>query len=262
MNHRKFTAILSAAVLCTVIPLTGCAKAEKEFQILYEDVAEICLYKRPDIAQVVQIPLIVNQQVDEFIISEIGGEHIDPDHIGINFGFISENDSRYTYLISLSFQWNDYVESDADVIIESLDLMIGDKTYEYNFGKAVILNEICQNNCDAVLFGSLGTGFSQLDFFKFDLDFQDDVTLLSIDNTIDLPLKNAFEYLKEYDKGTHTEFMLDTDASNFNKLYYAFDFSVRYQYNNEEQKFYFVPMPVQSSIEGRLPDFLEANPLS
>ena len=60
MNHRKFTAVLSAAVLCTVIPLTGCAKAEKEFQILYEDVAEICLYYN--------VPL-VKTQMKEIIVT-------------------------------------------------------------------------------------------------------------------------------------------------------------------------------------------------
>ena len=39
--------------------------------------------------------------------------------------------------------------------------------------------------------------FCKLDFLQFDLDFQDDVTLLSIDNTIDLPLANEYEKSKE-----------------------------------------------------------------
>lgn len=38
--------------------------------------------------------------------------------------------------------------------------------------------------------------FCKLDFLQFDLDFQDDVTLLSIDNTIDLPLANEYEKSK------------------------------------------------------------------
>ena len=262
MHPMKLTAVLSSVVLCACLPLTGCAVIGKGFQILYEDVAEICVYKRPDVAQVIQIPLIVNHQVDDFMISKISGEHIDSDHIGVNCGLLSENDDCYTYLISLSFQWSQYAESDADVTVESLELMIGEKAYEYDFGKAVILNESCQNSCDAVEYGSLGTGFSQLGFLGFSLDFEDDVTLLSIDNTIDLPLTNASEYLTEYSKGTRKEFNLEADASDYNKLYYAFDLSVRYQYNGEEQKFYFSVMPVQTSIEGRLPEFLEANPRS
>ena len=220
MNLMKFAAVLSAAVLCTSLPLTGCA--EQEPQILYEDVAEICFYKRPNIEQAVQIPLIVNQQIDDLIVS---------------------------------------AETDANVVIDALDLLIGGKTYEYDFGRAVILNEICQNSCDALSFGGLGTGYSRLNFLEIDLEFQEDVTLLSIDNTIALPLTNVSEFLKDYTKGTREEILLTADDSNFKKLYYAFDFSVRYRYNNEKQKLYFVAMPVQSDIIGRLPDFLKTNPL-
>ncbi len=259
MNLMKFAAVLSAAVLCTSLPLTGCA--EQEPQILYEDVAEICFYKRPNIEQAVQIPLIVNQQIDDLIVSELRGEQIDSEHIDISCGLISEEEDCYVYIISLSFLWDDYAETDANVVIDALDLLIGGKTYEYDFGRAVILNEICQNSCDALSFGGLGTGYSRLNFLEIDLEFQEDVTLLSIDNTIALPLTNVSEFLKDYTKGTREEILLTADDSNFKKLYYAFDFSVRYRYNNEKQKLYFVAMPVQSDIIGRLPDFLKTNPL-
>lgn len=263
MSIKKRILFSAFVSLFASMTLCGCSlknKSEKNeaLSILYEDVTEGCLYKRAEINQVIQIPIIVNHEIDNITISDIIGENIDMDSIAFSGGITSQEDSAYVYILSLVFDWKNYKYKTENVILDRISFIADGNKFDYDLGTIEIINQDIYNKNDAIEYGSLGTGYSDLSFIDFSLDINKNVEITSIDTTINLPISNKSDYIKKYNAGSRQEFQLTADDSNYDKLYYLFDISVNYLLDNEEYVYYFSTMPVQTSIEGRLQQYIDS----
>lgn len=103
-------------------------------KILYEDVADISLFMRDSTSQVAQIPLILNKQIEQLTVMCCEGENVNPDAIQYTCALDSSYKNCYCYIITLDIDPSRIAQSDNDVVVDNLQIVMEDEQIDYHFG--------------------------------------------------------------------------------------------------------------------------------
>lgn len=262
LNHAlKISTLLFASTLL-VPTLFGCSSsknsnaADNKIKILYEDVAEVSIFKR-DQEQLIQIPLILNTKTDDIKIENYEGENFNKDAIKFKSVLDSSVGEKYCYILTLTFNAKELLQDNENALINALDLKIENKPFKYNFGTAEVINKEISNEDNDLQYTGLGTGYLDLSVVNCAFSANKAVDIKSLNTTNNLLFKNSNEYTGKMNEGSSRECLLQVESPETkNKLYYCFDIFVDYEKDGKNKTFYFTSMNVQTSIKNRLSVFL------
>ena len=225
-------------------------------KILYEDVADISLFMRDSTSQVAQIPLLLNKQIEQLTVMRCEGENVNQDAIKYTCALDSSYKNCYCYIITLDIDPSRITQSDGDVVINNLQIVLEDEQVDYHFGQLELLNTVALNTDDSIEYRGCGTGYETLTTIDCAVTALEPVLITGIRSSNEVKFENESQYLGNLSKGSILDCKLTIETDSLTKLYYCFDLCVDYQTNGKDNVFYFNMIPVQTSIKNRLSFFI------
>lgn len=258
----KLTIFLFVSIL--LIPfLFGCSLSTKnksdndKIKILYEDVAEVSVFKREQ-EQIIQLPLILNIKTDDIKAENYEGENFNKDAIKFQSVLDSSSNEQYCYILTLRFNAKELLQDNKNALINAIDLKINNELFKYKFGTAEVINKYIINEYSDLQYNGLGTGYQDISTINCSFTANKAVDIESINTTNNLEFENLSKYTGKLNKGASCDCLLEVGTPETkNKLYYCFDIFVNYKEDGKDKTFYFTSMNVQTSIKNRFPVFLD-----
>lgn len=208
-------------------------------------------------SQVAQIPLILNKQIEQLTVMCCEGENVNPDAIQYACALDSSYKNCYCYIITLDIDPSRIAQSDNDVVVDNLQIVMENEQIDYHFGQLKLLHTVALNTDDSIEYRGCGTGYDTLTAIDCAVTALKPVTITGIRSSNGIKFENESQYLGDLSKGSILDCKLTIESDSLTKLYYCFDLCVDYQTNGEDNVFYFNMIPAQTSIKNRLSIFID-----